>query len=49
MLELAGKLGDGAILIWLSADDVKTVVPYVNTVLGILPLGIDPRQATRDL
>jgi probable F420-dependent oxidoreductase len=30
MLELAGKLGDGAILNWLSAEDVKRVVPYVK-------------------
>jgi probable F420-dependent oxidoreductase len=30
MLRLAGKEGDGAILNWLSADDVKTVAPYVH-------------------
>ena len=30
MLKLAGKEGDGAILNWLSADDVKTVAPYVH-------------------
>jgi probable F420-dependent oxidoreductase len=30
MLRLAGTLGDGAILNWLSADDVRTVVPYVR-------------------
>ncbi|GIH16456.1 LLM class F420-dependent oxidoreductase [Rugosimonospora africana] len=30
MLRLAGSLGDGAILNWLSADDVATVVPYVH-------------------
>ena len=30
MLRLAGREGDGAILNWLSADDVKTVVPYVH-------------------
>jgi probable F420-dependent oxidoreductase len=30
MLKLAGTEGDGAIINWLSADDVKTVAPYVN-------------------
>jgi probable F420-dependent oxidoreductase len=30
MLRLAGREGDGAILNWLSADDVKTVIPYVR-------------------
>jgi probable F420-dependent oxidoreductase len=30
MLKLAGRLGDGAILNWLSVDDVKTVAPYVH-------------------
>jgi probable F420-dependent oxidoreductase len=30
MLKLAGREGDGAILNWLSADDVKTCAPYVN-------------------
>ncbi len=30
MLTLAGKEGDGAIINWLSADDVKTVAPYVG-------------------
>ncbi len=30
MLRLAGRVGDGAILNWLSADDVKQVVPYVK-------------------
>jgi probable F420-dependent oxidoreductase len=30
MLRLAGREGDGAILNWLSAEDVKTVVPYVH-------------------
>jgi probable F420-dependent oxidoreductase len=29
MLRLAGREGDGAIINWLSADDVKTVVPHV--------------------
>jgi probable F420-dependent oxidoreductase len=30
MLRLAGRLADGAILNWLSADDVKTVAPIVK-------------------
>src|SRR5438128_8021188 len=30
MLRLAGRDGDGAIINWLSADDVRTVVPYVH-------------------
>lgn len=30
MLELAGRVGDGAILNWLSAEDVKRVVPHVK-------------------
>jgi probable F420-dependent oxidoreductase len=30
MLRLAGRVGDGAILNWLSAEDVKTVVPHVH-------------------
>jgi len=30
MLGLAGRVGDGAILNWLSADDVKQVVSYVK-------------------
>ena len=30
MLRLAGREGDGAIINWLSADDVKKVVPHVN-------------------
>lgn len=30
MLRLAGREGDGAIINWLGADDVRTVVPYVN-------------------
>ncbi len=31
MLRLAGRLGDGAILNWLSAEDVKTVAPIVHS------------------
>jgi probable F420-dependent oxidoreductase len=30
MLKLAGRVGDGAILNWLSAEDVKTVAPFVH-------------------
>jgi probable F420-dependent oxidoreductase len=30
MLRLAGREGDGAIINWLSPDDVSTVVPYVS-------------------
>jgi probable F420-dependent oxidoreductase len=30
MLRLAGREGDGAIINWLSADDVSTVVPHVT-------------------
>lgn len=30
MLRMAGREGDGAIINWLSADDVKQVVPYVH-------------------
>jgi probable F420-dependent oxidoreductase len=30
MLELAGREGDGAILNWLSAEDVRKVVPHVH-------------------
>ena len=30
MLELAGREGDGAIINWLSADDVRTVAPIVQ-------------------
>jgi probable F420-dependent oxidoreductase len=30
MLRLAGREGDGAIINWLSADDVRTVAPHVH-------------------
>jgi probable F420-dependent oxidoreductase len=30
MLRLAGREADGAIINWLAADDVRTVVPYVH-------------------
>lgn len=34
MLRLAGREADGAILNWLSADDVSTVAPIVNAAAG---------------
>ena len=34
MLRLAGAEADGAIINWLSADDVRTVVPHVNGAAG---------------
>jgi alkanesulfonate monooxygenase SsuD/methylene tetrahydromethanopterin reductase-like flavin-dependent oxidoreductase (luciferase family) len=34
MLRLAGREGDGAIINWLSADDVKTVAPIVHAAGG---------------
>src|ERR671919_1162586 len=34
MLRLAGREGDGAIVNWLSADDVATVAPIVRDVAG---------------
>jgi alkanesulfonate monooxygenase SsuD/methylene tetrahydromethanopterin reductase-like flavin-dependent oxidoreductase (luciferase family) len=40
MLRLAGREGDGAILNWLSADDVATVVPHVAA--GAEQAGHDP-------
>jgi probable F420-dependent oxidoreductase len=40
MLRLAGREGDGAILNWLSADDVATVVPHVAE--GATQAGADP-------
>jgi alkanesulfonate monooxygenase SsuD/methylene tetrahydromethanopterin reductase-like flavin-dependent oxidoreductase (luciferase family) len=30
MLRLAGREGDGAIINWLSAEDVRTVAPFVH-------------------
>jgi probable F420-dependent oxidoreductase len=36
MLRLAGREGDGAIINWLSADDVKQVVPHVGEVKEIV-------------
>jgi probable F420-dependent oxidoreductase len=40
MLRMAGREGDGAILNWLSADDVSTVVPHVHQ--GATQAGHDP-------
>ena len=45
MLRLAGREGDGAILNWLSADDVRTVVPHVAE--GANQVGADP--ATKEI
>jgi probable F420-dependent oxidoreductase len=45
MLRLAGREGDGAILNWLSADDVATVVPHVAE--GASQAGADP--ATKEI
>jgi probable F420-dependent oxidoreductase len=44
MLRLAGREADGAILNWLSADDVRTVAPYVT---GSAPAGADREIAAR--
>jgi alkanesulfonate monooxygenase SsuD/methylene tetrahydromethanopterin reductase-like flavin-dependent oxidoreductase (luciferase family) len=37
MLRLAGRDGDGAIINWLSADDVRTVAPIVQEAGGGTP------------
>jgi probable F420-dependent oxidoreductase len=51
MLRLAGREGDGAIINWLSADDVKTVVPHVGDdkeiVARIFVLPTDNLEAVR--
>jgi probable F420-dependent oxidoreductase len=51
MLRLAGRAGDGAIINWLSADDVKTVVPHVGAgkeiVARIFVLPVDDAAAAR--
>ncbi len=51
MLKLAGREGDGAILNWLSAEDVKQVVPHVHAggegkeiVARIFVLPVEDRQ-----
>jgi probable F420-dependent oxidoreductase len=51
MLRLAGQEGDGAIINWLSADDVKTVVSHVGEdkeiVARIFVLPTDDRELVR--
>jgi probable F420-dependent oxidoreductase len=51
MLRLAGQEGDGAIINWLSADDVKTVVPHVGEdkeiVARIFVLPTEDRELVR--
>src|SRR5437899_5158076 len=51
MLRLAGRDGDGAIINWLSADDVKTVVPHVGEdkeiVARIFVLPTDDEEVVR--
>jgi len=51
MLRLAGREGDGAIINWLSAEDVKTVVPHVGEgkeiVARIFVLPTDNEEAVR--
>jgi probable F420-dependent oxidoreductase len=51
MLRLAGREGDGAIINWLSADDVKQVVPHVGEgkeiVARIFVLPTEDRDAVR--
>jgi probable F420-dependent oxidoreductase len=51
MLRLAGREGDGAIINWLSAEDVKTVVPHVGDdkeiVARIFVLPTDDKDVVR--
>jgi probable F420-dependent oxidoreductase len=51
MLRLAGTEGDGAIINWLSAEDVKTVVPHVGDdkeiVARIFVLPTDDKDVVR--
>jgi probable F420-dependent oxidoreductase len=53
MLSLAGREGDGAIINWLSADDVRTVAPIVGegkeVVARIFVLPSEDRDAVRHL
>ncbi len=53
MLRLAGREGDGAIINWLSPDDVRTVVPLVGPgkeiVARIFVLPTEDRDAVRAL
>ena len=46
MLRLSGRVGDGAILNWLSADDVKTVAPIVH---GAASEGAEPKEVVARL
>jgi probable F420-dependent oxidoreductase len=43
MLRLAGREGDGAIINWLSAEDVRTVAPVVHEAAGGAPREIVAR------
>ncbi|MEM9565248.1 MAG: LLM class F420-dependent oxidoreductase [Actinomycetota bacterium] len=43
MLRMAGREGDGAIINWLSADDVRTVAPIVHEAAGGEPREIVAR------
>jgi probable F420-dependent oxidoreductase len=51
MLRIAGTEGDGAIINWLSADDVRTVVPHVGAdkeiVARIFVLATEDRDLVR--
>src|SRR5579859_5933377 len=51
MLRLAGREGDGAIINWLSADDVATVVPHVGAgkeiVARVFVLPTEDREVVR--
>lgn len=53
MLRLAGREGDGAIINWLSADDVRTVAPLVGAdkeiVARIFVLPVEDRAAVSAL
>jgi probable F420-dependent oxidoreductase len=47
MLRLAGREGDGAIINWLSADDVATVAPIVHEAGGATPGSSDKEIVAR--
>jgi probable F420-dependent oxidoreductase len=48
MLRLAGTEGDGAIVNWLSADDVRTVVPHVGGMAPVVArIFVCPSQDTQ--
>ena len=47
MLQLAGREGDGAIINWLSADDVRTVAPIVGPTRRSSPASSCCRARTR--